>query len=134
MTAKLTSSDITPAELYFNRRNFLRAGLLAGSTAGTALLYRRFNGVDLDASEMPPIRGIATAPAAYRVDEDMTPRVSVVNYNNFYEFTTNKDGVAAAAKGFRTDGWKIAVEGMCAKPRVFDLDAFKKLAAPEERI
>jgi sulfoxide reductase catalytic subunit YedY len=128
------TDEITPREVYFNRRTFLRAGLLAGSAAGTALLYRKLNGVDLDAGELPPIRGVASATAAYRVDEVLTPRVSIVNYNNFYEFTTNKDGVAAAAKGFKTDGWKIAVEGMCHKPRVFDLDAFKKLCPPEERI
>ncbi len=128
------TDEITPREVYFNRRTFLRAGLLAGSAAGTALLYRKLNGVELDATELPPIRGVVSAPPAYRVDEQLTPRVAVVNYNNFYEFTTNKDGVAAAATGFKTDGWKIAVEGMCHRPRVFDLDSFKKLAPPEERI
>ena len=128
------TDEITPREVYFNRRSFLRAGLLAGSAAGTALLYRKLNGVELDASELPPIRGVVSAPPAYRVDDQLTPRVSILNYNNFYEFTTNKDGVAAAAKDFKTDGWKIAVEGMCHRPRVFDLDAFKKLAPIEERV
>ncbi len=128
------TDEITPREVYFNRRTFLRAGLLAGSAAGTALLYRKLNGVELDATELPPIRGVVSAPPAYRVDEQLTPRVAVVNYNNFYEFTTNKDTVASAAAGFKTTGWKIAVDGLCAKPRVFDLDAFKKLSPPEERI
>jgi sulfoxide reductase catalytic subunit YedY len=122
--------------VYFNRRTFLRGGLLAGTAAATALLYRKFNGVDFDTTELPPIRGVVTAPQGpYRVDdEDLTPRVKIVNYNNFYEFTTNKDGVAAAAKNFKTDGWKIEVGGLCNKPRVFDLDAFKKLAPIEERV
>jgi sulfoxide reductase catalytic subunit YedY len=128
------TDEITPREVYFNRRTFLRAGLLAGSAAGTAILYRTLNGVDLDASELPPVRGVVPAPPAFRVAETLTPRLSIINYNNFYEFTTNKDGVAAAAKDFKTDGWKISVDGMCHKPRVFDLDAFKKLAPPEERI
>jgi sulfoxide reductase catalytic subunit YedY len=64
----------------------------------------------------------------------MTAKAAILHYNNFYEFTTNKDAVAAASANFKTDGWKIGVEGMCAKPRVFDLDQFKKLAPPEERI
>jgi sulfoxide reductase catalytic subunit YedY len=128
------SDEITPRDLYFNRRNFLRAGLLAGSAAGTALVYRKLNGVEVDATELPKIQGVASAPSAYRVDEELTPRTSIVNYNNFYEFTTDKDGVADAAKDFHTDGWKIEVGGLCAKPRVFDLDAFKKLAPPEERV
>src|SRR5206468_12117765 len=53
---------------------------------------------------------------------------------NFYEFTTNKDGVAAASKDFKTDGWKIEVGGLCNKPRTFDFDDFRKLAPPEERV
>ncbi|MBL0218760.1 MAG: protein-methionine-sulfoxide reductase catalytic subunit MsrP [Myxococcales bacterium] len=136
MTDKPPASEITPREVYFNRRAFLRGGLIAGTAAATALLYRKFNGLDFDTTTLPPIRGVVPAPhGPFRVDdEDLTPRVKVVNYNNFYEFTTDKDAVAGAAKDFKTDGWKIAVEGMCHRPRVFDLDAFRKLGAPEERI
>ena len=130
------SDEITPPEVYFNRRTFLRGALLAGSAATTAVLYRKFNGVDFDASEFPRIAGVMTAPdGPYRVaGEDMTPRVSILNYNNFYEFTTNKDAVAKASAKFKTDGWKIEVGGMCGKPRTFDLDDFRRLAPPEERI
>src|SRR6476646_6367028 len=135
MSDDIGESDITPREVYFSRRTFLRAGLMAGTAAGTAVLYRKLNGVDIDASAMPEIPDVVPASAEYKVaGETTTPRTSIVNYNNFYEFTTDKDGVAAAAKGFKTDGWKISVEGMCHKPRVFDLDAFRKLAPPEERV
>ncbi len=132
----IPASEITPREVYFNRRTFLRGGLLAASAATTAVLYRKLNGVDFDATEFPRIMGVVSAPAdgPYHASEPLTPRVSILNYNNFYEFTTNKDGVAKAAAGFKTDGWKIAVEGMCARPRVFDLDDFRRLAPPEERI
>ena len=128
--------EITPREVYFNRRNFLRGGLLAASAAGTAVLYRKLNGVDLDTTANPPIENLVKAPHehGYWVDEEMTPRASILNYNNFYEFTTNKDGVAAAAKGFKTTGWKIEVGGLCHKPRTFDLDDFRRLAPPEERV
>ncbi len=98
----MRDEQITPPDVYFNRRAFLRAGLLAGTAAGTAVVYRKLNGVDLDAGELPPIPGVMPAPSGpFRVaGEELTPRVSVVNYNNFYEFTTNKDGVAAGATGF----------------------------------
>ena len=129
----MSADPITPPEVYFNRRTFMRGGLLAATAAGTALLYRKLNGVDLDASEFPKIPGVQ--PSDYKVaGEELTPRTSVINYNNFYEFTTDKDGVAAAAAGFKTTGWKISVEGLCAKPRVFDLDDFNRLAPPEERV
>jgi sulfoxide reductase catalytic subunit YedY len=129
----MSDEQITPPEMYFHRRTFMRGGLLAATAAGTALLYRKLNGVEIDAKEFPKLPDVK--PSEYKVaGEELTPRTSIINYNNFYEFTTNKDGVAAAAANFKTDGWKIAVEGMCQKPRVFDLDAFKKLAPPEERV
>ena len=42
--------------------------------------------------------------------------------------------IPRAAAGFSTAGWKIAVGGLCARPRVFDLDDFRRLAPPEERV
>ncbi|HEY1812780.1 MAG TPA: protein-methionine-sulfoxide reductase catalytic subunit MsrP [Kofleriaceae bacterium] len=127
---------ITPRELYFNRRAFIRGGLVVASAATTAILYRKINGVDLDTTAEPPIDHLVRAQPGgpYWVDEEMTPRASILNYNNFYEFTTNKDGVAPAAANFKTDGWKVEVGGLCHKPRTFDLDSFKKLAPIEERV
>jgi sulfoxide reductase catalytic subunit YedY len=128
--------EITPPDVYFNRRTFIRAGIVAATTAGTAIAYRKLNGVDLQSVDRPPIKGIVKPgePGFVVQGEDLTPRDSIVNYNNFYEFTTNKDGVAGAAADFKTDGWKVEVGGLCAKPRVFDLDDIKRLAAPEERV
>jgi sulfoxide reductase catalytic subunit YedY len=136
MATNLPDSEITPEHAYLNRRAFMRGGLLAATAAGTGLLYRKLNGVELSTTQTPKIDGLVAAPHAngFWVDEPMTPRQSILNYNNFYEFTTNKDGVASAAKDFKTDGWKLAVEGLCHKPRVFDLDDFKQLAPREERV
>jgi sulfoxide reductase catalytic subunit YedY len=124
---------ITPPEVYFNRRAFLRGGLVAGTAAATALVYRKVNGVELVETETAALSNL-TKPAAYTSNEPLTSFESITNYNNFYEFTTDKDGVAAAAKGFQTAGWKISVEGLCRKPKVFDLDDLRRLGPPEERV
>jgi sulfoxide reductase catalytic subunit YedY len=134
MSEKISPGEVTPRELYLNRRAVLRGGLLAASAAGTALLYRKLNGVEIDATEFTRIAGVKQAVPPYQVDEALTPRLSILNYNNFYEFTTNKDGVAGAAAGFKTAGWKIEVGGLCNKPRTLDLDDLRKIAPPEERI
>jgi sulfoxide reductase catalytic subunit YedY len=136
MGEPIRDREITPRDVYLNRRAFMRAGLAAASVAGTALLYRRLNRVQLDATEMPPLAGLVTAPHVngFWVDEPLTPRTSILNYNNFYEFTTDKDGVAASAAGFKTDGWTVTVGGLVRKPRVFDLDDIRRLGAPEERV
>jgi sulfoxide reductase catalytic subunit YedY len=130
MTAR---DEITPPEVYFNRRTFLRGGLVAGTAAATALLYRRLNGVDLVETKTAAL-GELKKPAEYRVNEAVTPLASITNYNNFYEFTTNKDGVAGKAAEFQTAGWKIAVEGLAHKPKVFDLDDLRRISPPEERV
>ena len=114
----------------------MRAGLLAATAAGTALLYRRLNRVSLDAAESAPLAGLVTADRAggFSVDEPLTPRASILNYNNFYEFSTDKDGVAAAAAGFKTAGWTISVGGLVRKPRTFDMDDIRRISPPEERV
>jgi hypothetical protein len=40
---KIKSSEITPESVYLNRRHFIRAAALAGTTLTTAGLYRFFN-------------------------------------------------------------------------------------------
>ncbi len=127
---------ITPPELYFNRRRLLRGGAIAAGMAATGVLYRRLNGVDLVMTETPALTGLATPDGAgYRVTgEAMTPRESILNYNNFYEFSTDKDGVAKASEGFDTSGWKVEVGGLAHKPRTFDMDDLRRLSAAEERV
>ena len=132
-------SEITPPAGYWNRRAFLRGGALAAGAVATAALYRRVNGVSLRGVDTPLIAGVRAAPVAgdpsgFRVDEALTPLTAVANYNNFYEFTTNKDGVAAAAAGFDTRGWTVEVGGLVGKPRTFDLDTLRALAPLEERV
>jgi sulfoxide reductase catalytic subunit YedY len=139
MTAdKSLDHEITPRELYLNRRTVMRGGIVAASAAATAWLYRKLNGVDPVTTERPAIAQLVKArPSAGDgswVDEPMTSRASILNYNNFYEFSTDKDGVAKAAEGFVTAGWKIAVDGLVHKPRVFDLADLRAVSPPEERI
>jgi sulfoxide reductase catalytic subunit YedY len=136
MADPIPSSEITPQGVYLNRRSFMRAGLLAATAAGTALIYRQLNRVSLDAAESAPLTGLVTADSTsgFRVNEPRTPRASILNYNNFYEFSTDKDGVAAAAAGFKTTGWTISVGGLVHKPRTFDMDDIRRISPPEERV
>jgi sulfoxide reductase catalytic subunit YedY len=71
---------------------------------------------------------------AFVTDEPRTPYEDITNYNNFYEFSTDKDGVAPAAKGFVTRPWTVQVSGLARKPKVFDLEEILSLAPAEERI
>jgi sulfoxide reductase catalytic subunit YedY len=66
--------------------------------------------------------------------EPLTSFEDVTNYNNFYEFTTNKEGVARLAEDFRVSPWTVAVGGMVSKPMTFGIEDLLKKFAQEERI
>ncbi len=131
------SSEITPESTYFNRRSFMKAGVLAATAVATGLVYRRLNSPSISTATTSKIDVVATtAPAnsGFSVEEAKTSLQNVTHYNNFYEFTTDKDGVADAAANFKTSGWKVEVGGLVSKPRAFDLDDLLKIAAAEERV
>ena len=139
MADDIPPSEVTPASVYFNRKSLLRGAVALASVAATAKLYRRLNGRSQVTVEEPELKGVAPAPPTgpaegYRVDEPMTSLAAITHYNNFYEFSTDKDGVADRARDFQTAGWRISVEGLCAKPRVFGLEDLLKVSPPEERV
>jgi sulfoxide reductase catalytic subunit YedY len=129
-------AQITPASVYFNRRAFMRGGVVVASAAATGLLYRGLNGVSNEKVDTKAIAGLGDGGvgSGFRVDEPMTPLESIAHYNNFYEFSTDKDGVAPLAAGFKTDGWKVTVDGLVQKPRTFDLADLLRISPPEERV
>jgi len=136
-TSDPPSSEITPENVYFNRRNFMKAGVLAASAVATGWVYRRLNSPSTQAVDTPEIDVVRTTPparAGFRTDEAQTSLQDITHYNNFYEFSTDKDNVAETAAGFKTSGWKVDVGGLVSKPRVFDLDALLKIAPAEERV
>ena len=110
------SSEITPYSQYLSRRDFLKA---AGIVTGSALLA-------------------ACAPS---VNESATPVVDVpnsfediTNYNNYYEFTTDKEGVAKLAQDFNPAPWTVEVYGLVNNPTTFGMEDLLSKFTQEERI
>jgi methionine sulfoxide reductase catalytic subunit len=138
--ADIKSSEITDQKVYLNRRLFMRGAILAGSAAATGFLYRELNPPSAVVEERPRITGLVTPPAndsvnnGFKVNEAQTSFEDITNYNNFYEFSTEKRAVASAARGFVARPWTVEVTGLVNKPRTFDLDDLLKLAPQEERI
>lgn len=136
----MDDEKITPPEVYFNRRSFMRAGLAAASLAATGLIYRKLNPPPARTVETPLLANLQTNPTSapansgFTVDEPRTSFENITNYNNFYEFTTDKTGVASAAAKFNTAGWKVEVDGLVGKPKTFDLDDLLKISPPQERV
>jgi len=122
---RIAPSEITPPQVYFNRRTLL-AGALAG--AGSALLR---------AAELPPAAGAALTASAnprYSVGEAPNKYQEITTYNNFYEFGTDKDSPSANAHTLRTRPWSVNVYGECEQRGTFDLEDLLKGEALEERV
>ena len=136
----IKSGEITDQQVYLNRRVFIRGAALAGSVAATGYIYRKLNQPTAVVEERPKIAGLVTPPSdeaiakGFRVADAATSFEDITNYNNFYEFSTEKRSVASEARGFITKPWTVEVGGLVNKPRTFDIDDLVKLAPPEERI
>ena len=128
----IKSSEITSEGNYLNRRNFIRAGLLAGTGLATGLVYRYFNPAPLPPVEVKDISNIET-PKTFSTDEKPNTFEEITNYNNYYEFGTNKGDPARLAQKLVTRPWTVEVGGMVQKPHTFDIEELLKFDQ-EERI
>ena len=125
-------SDITPRDIYVNRRKFLYGLGLAGglALAGRSLANLTFPSAHAYAATSLP--GLVKSP--FSTTEKVTPEDRVTTYNNYYEFGTDKGDPSKNATKFVTSPWSVSVEGEVAKPRKFTMEEILKLAPLEERI
>ena len=128
----IRSSEITPKSLYLNRRKFLAGAAIAGAAAATGLGLREIVSPSATVLAGNKIDGIKKSPLS--TTETVTPYKDVTNYNNFYEFSTEKDEPAKLAQKFRTRPWKVKIDGLVDKKQELDVDTILKMAPPEERI
>jgi sulfoxide reductase catalytic subunit YedY len=128
----IPSSEITGKSLYLNRRKFLAGAALAGAAAATGVGLRELISPGTVVQAGNKIDGIKKS--TFSTTETITPYKDVTNYNNYYEFSTDKYQPAGLAKDFRTRPWKVKIDGLVEKKQELDLDAILKMATPEERI
>jgi methionine sulfoxide reductase catalytic subunit len=127
-SAKIKSSEITPKSLYLSRRDFMKT---AGAVTAGSLL----------AACAPSLPNVATPPpnlsTTGTTDELGSPLNTyeqITNYNNFYEFSTDKARVAMLVGTLKTDPWSVEVSGLVNNPGTFSIDDLIKMFQPEERI
>jgi len=118
----LTEHDVTPFELYKERRRFIKAGVAATAALGFPWL-----------AQARLTLGKIT-PGPFSTDEEKTPYKDVTTYNNFYEFGTSKAEPAINSGRLVTDPWSVAVEGECDEPGTVAIEDILKNHALEERI
>jgi sulfoxide reductase catalytic subunit YedY len=122
------SYEITSKDAYLSRRDFIRAaGLVAGSAALAACAP---SGGD-DVQEIIPG---PTSNATDELGDPVNAYNDITNYNNYYEFSTNKEAVAPLSENFTTAPWTVEVGGLVTNPKTFGIEDILKLFPQEERI
>jgi sulfoxide reductase catalytic subunit YedY len=126
--ADIRPSEITSKDNYLNRRDFIRAGGIAGASllTGPAL------------GAIVPAERRATLPdvskSEFSTDEAPNSYEDITQYNNYYEFGTGKGDPYANAQDFEPRPWSIAVDGHAEKTGTFHFEDFIKPFDLEERI
>jgi sulfoxide reductase catalytic subunit YedY len=129
---RIPPSEITPEHVYVSRRRLVTGlgALAAGwALAGCGVPAEGTPTGAAPEAETPPSAG----QAADELGNPLTTYDAITSYNNYYEFSLSKEGVAKQAAGFRTSPWEVAVGGLVRSPRTFDLDDLRALGE-EERI
>ena len=113
LEGKIASSEITPKETFFNRRNFLTGAAALGVGA---LALKQVPGL------IHPDGGacgqkLATVPSKYTVPDAQTPFAKATTYNNYYEFGTDKSDPAKNAHTLHTRPWTVEVRGWSRRRR-----------------
>lgn len=122
----ILTRDITPQAVFENRRRLIQLAV-AGSFG--AALSPWFSRNALAANALG-----ATPNSLYQAKEEPTSLKNITNYNNFYEFGTDKSDPHAKADSLKTRPWTVTIEGLVKQPMTLDIDALLKLAPLEERI
>ena len=124
------SSEITPKHVYLSRRDFIKAaGLLAGSVVLATCAPQLTKTPD-------PVSGtqIAESRKTDELGNPVNAFKDITNYNNYYEFTPNKSGVAYVSRNFKTLPWDVEIYGLVKNPQKYGVEDLIKKFQPEERI
>ena len=136
---EIPEREATPEEVFFNRRKFLRAagisslgaaGLLVGcghervfepseqepTTAGEGTQNAgTTDSSSSDEEEDRPLYPAQVNPKFEELDRPLTNEAVAAAYNNFYEFSTGKTGIAKLAESFISNPWQLEVKGLWSK-------------------
>jgi methionine sulfoxide reductase catalytic subunit len=118
-------SEITPEQIYINRRKFLTAMGIGGTAAVLAACAPQTVGDNPDLATQPALQPTASSASPSATPEfvdELTDFEAITNFNNFYEFSLDKAKVAVLSKDFKTDPWTIEVGGMVRNPMTLGME------------
>lgn len=129
----IPSSEITPEHIYLSRRTFMAGA--AATVAGAALVACRPPNPNAPQAATTGAAEPAEMPAQTdELGDPLNTFEAITNYNNYYEFTTDKQRVAPLAAEFRASPWQVEVGGLVRNPGVYDIDDLRSKFDQVDRI
>lgn len=147
---EISENETTPEHIYKSRRSFIKgAGAIAAAT-GLAACRPARPGSEPEAI-VPPENLVEEADAGVAAEPTAEPTAApqqyvdelgnaansfeeITTFNNFYEFTTNKEGVHTMSGDFVTSPWEVEISGLVNKPGIWDMEKLLSSFDQEERI
>lgn len=129
--------EITPKKTYASRKDFLKAVGVAGASAAVLAACQTkpfIAGEDLPETIADPGAIPTSFSNTDELGDALTSYENVTNYNNFYEFTTDKEGVARLAKDFNTSPWEVSIGGLVDNPLTLSIEEIRERYTTEERV
>ena len=134
---EIPSSEITPKSAYVSRRKFITGAIATGAAVAGGLYLRNTinsGGDDAVAVHADGAKLSGIVKSQFSTTEKPTSFKDITNYNNYYEFSTDKYEPNGLSKNFRTRPWTVKIDGLVKKGKTLDIDAIMKMAPLEERI
>jgi sulfoxide reductase catalytic subunit YedY len=140
-TRKFRSSEITSEHTYFSRRRFLQLGAVATGALTVASCVAPPNSQTQTAPTTAPQKSAVESTKDQNdgilrdeLGDAANSYNDITNFNNYYEFTDDKERVASAASTFKTSPWKVSVGGLVNNPKTYDIDDLNNKFPAEERV
>ncbi|NVJ97190.1 MAG: protein-methionine-sulfoxide reductase catalytic subunit MsrP [Alphaproteobacteria bacterium] len=127
---QISENEVTPEGVYLNRRKFMMGAAATVGAVGSAAAVHQLANAATERTLMP----LKHSKSAFDPSETLTPYEAVTQYNNFYEFGTDKSDPAEHAWRLNPKPWEIKVEGMAEITGTFALEDVIDFSALEERI
>ncbi len=132
------SSEITPQSVYFSRRDFMKvAGAVSAATFLAACGVKVSNssaGTALPTgtpTQSPIVPDNAQGQTTDELGSPLNTFDQITNYNNYYEFSTDKQAVNPLSKDFKTTPWAVEVGGLVQNPKTYALEDLLKFDQKE---
>jgi sulfoxide reductase catalytic subunit YedY len=128
---EIPEREVTPDHLFFNRRSFLAGSVSALALAPTVASAQRVT----DLANLPdPSADLypARRNETFVLDRPITDEKINGNYNNFYEFGSQKT-IAAPAQALNVRPWTVKIDGLVEKPIEIGIDDLMRKMTLEER-